>query len=151
MNIARIDPADSRVRILLEQSDAYMATLYPPHSNHMEDVGALQQPNVLFVGALFDADLAGCGAVKTMDDDGVYGEIKRVFVAPSYRGRGISRAIMETLERHLAEIGVPLARLEMGGLQPEALGLYRRMGYAERPPFGKYRPDPQSLFMEKRL
>jgi putative acetyltransferase len=151
VNIAKIDPADARVRLLLEQSDAYMATLYPPESNHMEDVEALRQHNVLFVGASIDAELAGCGAVKTMRDDGVYGEIKRVFVAPGYRGRGISRAIMEVLERHLIEHGVPLSRLEMGALQPEALGLYRRLGYRERPPFGKYQPDPQSLFMEKKL
>jgi putative acetyltransferase len=151
MNIAKIDPADPRVRVLLEQSDAYMATLYPPQSNHMEDVEALRQPNVFFVSASIDADVAGCGAVKTMDDDGIYGEIKRVFVSPQFRGCGISRAIMEALEHHLAEQGVPLARLEMGALQPEALGLYRRLGYQERKPFGKYQPDPQSLFMEKQL
>jgi putative acetyltransferase len=151
MNIAKIDPADPRVRVLLEQSDAYMATLYPPQSNHMEHVEALRQQNVFFIGASIDADIAGCGAVKTMHDDGVYGEIKRVFVAPEFRGCGISRAIMEALERHLIEHGVRLARLEMGALQPEALGLYRRLGYQERAPFGKYQPDPQSLFMEKRL
>jgi putative acetyltransferase len=146
-----MDPADPRARVLLDQSDAYMATLYPPQSNHMEGVEALQQANVLFVGACIGADLAGCGAVKTMCDDGVYGEIKRVFVPPSFRGRGISRAIMDFLERYLTEQGVPLARLEMGALQPEAMGLYRRLGYLERPPFGKYQLDPQSLFMEKRL
>ncbi len=151
MKIAKIDPADPRVRALLEQSDAYMATLYPPQSNHMEDVEALRKPNVFFVSASIDADIAGCGAVKTMHDDGVYGEIKRVFVAPKFRGRGISRAIMQALEHHLTEQRVPLARLEMGGRQPEALGLYRRLGYQERKPFGKYQPDPQSLFMEKQL
>jgi putative acetyltransferase len=151
MKIVTMDPADARVRVLLEQSDAYMATLYPPQSNHMEDVEALRKRNVFFVGACIDADIAGCGAVKTMRDDGVYGEIKRVFVAPEYRGRGISRAIMEALEHHLIEQGVPLSRLEMGARQPEALGLYRRLGYRERPPFGKYQVDPQSLFMEKRL
>ena len=151
MKIVKMDPADARVRVLLEQSDAYMATLYPPESNHMEDVESLRQQNVYFVGASIDAVIAGCGAVKTLRDDGVYGEIKRVFVAPQYRGRGISRAIMELLERHLIEHGVPLSRLEMGALQPEALGLYRRLGYLEREPFGKYQPDPLSLFMEKRL
>jgi putative acetyltransferase len=146
-----MDPADPRARALLDQSDAYMATLYPPQSNHMEGVEALRQANVFFVGACIGADLAGCGAVKTMRDDGVYGEIKRVFVPPSFRGRGISRAIMDFLECYLVEQGVPLARLEMGALQPEAMGLYRRLGYLERPPFGNYQVDPLSLFMEKRL
>jgi putative acetyltransferase len=151
VNIEKMDPADPRVRVLLEQSDAHMATLYPPQSNHMEGVEALRQANVLFVGACIGADVAGCGAVKILRDDGVYGEIKRVFVPPTFRGRGISRAIMDFLERYLVLQGVPLARLEMGALQPEAMGLYRRLGYLERPPFGKYQMDPQSLFMEKRL
>jgi putative acetyltransferase len=146
-----MDPADPRVRVLLDESDAYMNSLYPPQSNHLDGVAALRLPNVFFVGASIDASLAGCGAVKTMGDDGVYGEIKRVFVAPAYRGRGLSAAIMQVLERHLIDRGVPLARLETGTLQPEALGLYRRLGYQERAPFGRYRPDPLSVFMEKRL
>lgn len=151
MKIEPIDPADPRVGVLLAQSDEYLNALYPPASNHLEGVESLQMPNVYFVGASDGDELAGCGAVKTQDDDGVYGEIKRVFVVPSYRGRGVSRAIMDVLERHLVACGVPFARLETGSLQPEALGLYRRLGYVERPPFGKYRPDPLSLFMEKRL
>ncbi|MFI4890810.1 MAG: GNAT family N-acetyltransferase [Steroidobacterales bacterium] len=151
MKIEAMDPADPRVRVLLGQSDAYMSALYPPQSNHLEDVAALRLPNVYFVGASLDTVIAACGAVKTMDDDDKYGEIKRVFVASDYRGRGLSTAIMQVLERHLTDHGVPLARLETGVLQPEALGLYRRLGYVQRPPFGRYQPDPLSVFMEKRL
>jgi putative acetyltransferase len=151
VRIEPIDPADPRARVLLDQSDVYMNALYPPQSNHLEGVEALQLPNVFFVGACIDTVLAGCGAVKTMDDDAVYGEIKRVFVAPHYRGRGLSTAIMQALERHLVDHGVRLARLETGVLQPEALGLYQRLGYVQRPPFGRYRPDELSVFMEKRL
>ncbi|MFI4891744.1 MAG: GNAT family N-acetyltransferase [Steroidobacterales bacterium] len=150
MKIEAMDPADPRVRVLLEQLDAYQSALYPPESNHLEDVAALRLPNVLFVAASLDTVIAACGAVKTMDDD-TYGEIKRVFVAPDYRGRGLSLAIMRVLERHLIDHGVPLARLETGVLQTEALSLYRRLGYAQRAPFGHYQPDPLSVFMEKRL
>ena len=42
-----------------------------------------------------------------------------------------------------------LLRLETGVLQPEALGLYRKLGYRERGPFGAYAADPLSVFMEK--
>jgi putative acetyltransferase len=42
-------------------------------------------------------------------------------------------------------------QLETGTKQPEAIALYRKFGYAERGPFGAYKPDPLSLFMEKRL
>jgi putative acetyltransferase len=51
----------------------------------------------------------------------------------------------------LRSSGIALARLETGIRQPEALGLYRRLGYVERAPFGAYVEDPLSLFMEKRL
>ncbi len=58
---------------------------------------------------------------------------------------------MAALEREAAKLGVTLMQLETGIKQPEAIALYRKLGYAERGPFGTYQPDPLSLFMEKRL
>jgi putative acetyltransferase len=84
-------------------------------------------------------------------DDGIYGEVKRVFVVENCRGRGYSKAIMRRLEAYLTDSGIALARLETGIRQPEAVGLYRRLGYVERAPFGAYASDPLSLFFEKRL
>ena len=78
-------------------------------------------------------------------------EMKRVFVAPAARGKGVARLLMEALEREAAKLGVTLMQLETGIRQPEAIALYRKFGYAERGPFGSYQPDPLSLFMEKRL
>lgn len=149
MHLQPLNPLSVAAGELLALSDAYMAALYPAESNHMESPEALARPNVCFVGAWLEDTLVGCGAVKVMDDDGTYGEIKRVFVRDAHRGRGISRALMQHLENHLIQQDVPLARLETGISQPEALGLYRALGYRERPPFGHYRPDPYSIFMEK--
>jgi putative acetyltransferase len=136
---------------LLALSDDYAAALYPAESNHMESVDVLMQPNVLFLGGYVAGELVACGAVKMLNDDDVYGEIKRVFVVERFRGRGFSRQIMERLEEHLRLQRIPLSRLETGVKQPEALGLYRRLGYLERAPFGKYQIDPLSVFMEKRI
>ncbi len=151
MNIQVISPDDEQAKDLIRQSDELMASLYPAESNHLEDVEALKKPNVLFVGVYEGAELAGCGAVKMLNDDGDYGEIKRVFVSPGYRGKGISVEIMNFLEHHLRQSGIHLARLETGVKQPEALGLYKKLGYVERGPFGAYREDPLSVFMEKSL
>jgi len=151
MHIKPIDPLSPEAQALIAQSDAYMTALYPAESNHLESAEALRQPHVLFVGAHVDGALVGCGAVKTLDDDGTYGEIKRVFVLDAHRGKGLSKAIMQTLESHLKAGGVGLARLETGIHQPEALGLYAKLGYAAREPFGAYAPDPLSVFMEKPL
>jgi putative acetyltransferase len=149
MKIATLNPAAPAARALIGQLDALQQALYPPESNHLDGVEALQAPNALFLGAWLGDEVVGCGAVKTLEDDGRYGEIKRLIVAAPFRGRGVSKAIMAALEAHLVERGIASARLETGTRQPEAIGLYRRLGYRERGPFGRYRSDPLSVFMEK--
>ena len=151
MRIEPTDPESDSAQALIAMSDTYMTALYPAESNHLESASALKAPNVLFLGCFLQDQLVGCGAVKILSDDGRYGELKRVFVLESHRGKGYSKAIMEKLEGHLKTSGIALARLETGIRQPEALGLYKRLGYVERAPFGAYVEDPLSVFMEKRL
>lgn len=151
MQVVPVDPTCAEARQLIALSDAYMSALYPAESNHFESPEALARPNARFLGIHEAGALIACGGVKLMDDDGTYGEIKRVFVLPAQRGRGLSRLIMAALETQLLREGCRLARLETGVAQPAALGLYRALGYVERPPFGAYRPDPLSVFMEKPL
>jgi putative acetyltransferase len=151
MHVTKFDPALPAAQKLIALSDAHMAGLYPSESNHPESVAGLQLPNVLFVGGLVNNELVACGAVKLVHDDGSYGEIKRMFGLDAHRGKGYSKLILQRLEAHLVRAAIKLARLETGIRQPEALGLYRRLGYAERGPFGAYQPDPLSVFMEKQL
>jgi putative acetyltransferase len=146
-----VDPASPAARRLIAMSDAYMAALYPPESNHFDSPESLARPGVHFVGIHAGSELIACGGAKLMEDDGRYGEIKRMFVLPAHRGRGHARAIVAALESWLLAHGVTVARLETGISQPEALGLYQVLGYRDRAPFGAYRPDPLSVFMEKRL
>lgn len=145
------DPGGPAAQRLLALSDRHAIDLYPPESNHLDGVAELRRPNVTFVGAYADSDMIGCGAVKTMEDDERYGEMKRLFVLEQCRGRGVATAIVEYLENCVLDKGIELVRLETGVRQPAALALYRRLGYVERPPFGGYRDDPLSVFMEKRL
>lgn len=151
MNIEPLNPKSTAAQALIAESDAYMAALYPAESNHMESSKALALPNVVFLGGYIEGELVACGAVKTLTDDGTYGEIKRLFVLESHRGKGLSKAIMQRLEAHLKNSGVRIVRLETGIKQPEALGLYNKLAYVERGPFGSYSRDPLSVFMEKRL
>ncbi len=151
MMIEHLDPGDPEAAALIAASDAFYQDLYPPESNHLESAEDLGQPNFLFVGIRVEGRLAACGAAKVMHDDGIYAEIKRVFVLPDCRGRGLSRAIMHYLERELALRGIDVFRLETGVRQPAALGLYAGLGYVERGPFGRYAQDPLSVFMEKRI
>lgn len=151
MRIEALNPDLSAAQSLIAKSDAYLAALYPPESNHLESVDALKRQNVRFLGGYIDTELVACGAVKILADDGLYGEIKRVFVLEAFRGRGFSKIIMQQLEAHLRSKEVFLVRLETGIAQAEALGLYAKLGYVRRQPFGCYKPDSLSVFMEKSL
>jgi putative acetyltransferase len=149
MDIEYLDPDSLEVQALIVVSDAYYVDLYPTESNHLENSDDLKKSNVLFVGCRIDGELVASGAAKIMQDDGSYAEIKRVFVLDSHRGKGLSNRIMRFLETELQSRGVSMFRLETGIKQPEALGLYRKLGYEERGPYGSYGPDPYSVFMEK--
>lgn len=151
MDFRVISPLRDDVCMLIRQLDQYMAGMYPVKSNHFDPIEVLAQPSVHFLGLFEGQILTAIGAVKTMDDDGIYGEIKRVFVSPEYRGYGLAKQIMSGLERHLQSKNINIARLETGIYQPEAIGLYEKLGYAKRRPYGPYQLDPMSLFMEKKL
>lgn len=142
------DPDQPQVRALLAASDALMASLYPPTSNHLLDIDALKRPEVTFVVAREDGRVLGCGALVRSAG---WAELKRMFVPPAARGRGIGRRILLQLERIAIESGIGLLRLETGVSQLEALALYRSAGFAEIAPFGAYAPDPLSVFMEKAI
>lgn len=148
-----LDPDHPDARALIALSEAYMGALYPAESNHFEPPTGLRPPHGGFWGFWLGDVLVGCGGVKvhTPGDEPAYGEIKRLYVLESARGHGAAKRLMAHIEAALQARGVGLARLETGIHQPEAIGLYRRLGYAERGPFGDYAPDPLSLFMEKAL
>jgi putative acetyltransferase len=90
----------------------------------------------------------GCAALVNR---GGYGEVKRMFVEEAGRGRGIGRKLLEQLLMFARMSGLQVLRLETGIHQPEAIALYERAGFTRCEPFGDYRPDPLSLFMEKQL
>jgi putative acetyltransferase len=152
--IARLQIALERARQpevieLVDELDAYQSVLYPPESHHGIDMDALSQPNVLFAVLRGEEGGAmGCGAIVVGKD---YGEIKRMFVRPHFRGRGAAKALLAFLEGEAARVGCTLLMLETGISQPEALALYARCGYARRGPFGDYWNDPLSVFMSKQI
>ncbi len=147
--ISTEDPALPEVRELIEKLDAFLVSLYPPESNHLLSIDALREPNVAFLTARTDQRVVGCGAL--VDHDGEYGELKRMFVLPEFRGFKIGRRILEELESRARSIDLPVIRLETGIDQHNALALYERAGYQRIEPFGDYSDDPLCVYMEKRL
>ena len=134
-------------RELIAELDSYLGTLYPPERNYLLDVESLCSPEVMFFLARCNGAAAGCGAVRRLDANAA--EIKRMFVRPQFRGLGIGRSVLVALEEQARRLGVHVLFLETGIEQPEALTLYAHRGYRRRAPYGKYRDDPSSVFMEK--
>lgn len=142
-------PRQDGVIRLLELSDAYAQSLYPPESNHLLDLASLEKPSVTFFVARNGANIVGCCALVEAGDGTA--EIKRMFVDTDARGLKVASRLMDALEDQAKQKGLSALRLETGIRQPEAISLYRKFGYAEIGPFGEYELDPLSLFMEKRL
>jgi GNAT superfamily N-acetyltransferase/predicted kinase len=78
-------------------------------------------------------------------------EIKRMFVVGSRRGSGFARILMGAAEDIARGAGATRIILETGTEQPEAVALYRAIGYAPIPPYGDYHRDPRSLCFAKEL
>jgi putative acetyltransferase len=142
-------PDTPAARALIDELEAILAPNYPSESRHGYSVEKLLREEVAFFVAFADDVPAGCGGVQLFGAD--YAELKRMYVRPAFRGRGLGRHLVDHLSGHAAERGVTVIRLETGVLQAEAIGLYTSMGFRRIPPFGPYREDPVSLCMERRL
>ena len=147
--IQKAGAREGPVRRLIEELDAYQNMLYPAESNYQLDLETMSQPEMRFYSVAVDGSILGCGGFWLHDD---YAEAKRVYIHPKSRGLGLGRKIMAHIEAEMLREGRRISRLETGISQPEALGLYRAIGYTDCSAFGDYpSDDPFSVFMEKRL
>jgi GNAT superfamily N-acetyltransferase len=148
LQIAPETPDQPEVRQFLQASEDYSAALYPPESNHMLDLSQLLDPAVRFFVARRGGVALGCGSILLGQE---HGELKRFFVADAARGQGVGAGLIAAVERAAHEAGISLLRLETGVYSAPALALYRKAGFVPRTAFAPYKPDPLSVFMEKRL
>ena len=142
-------PDTPDVQLLIEELESHLAPFYPATSRHGYSVEKLIRQGVAFFVTRHDNVPAGCGGVQFYD--GEYGELKRMFVRPQFRGLGLAKLMLNQLEQYTLEHGIHVLRLETGIHQTEAIGLYEAMGYRSIPPFGEYVADPLSRFFEKRI
>jgi putative acetyltransferase len=156
LSIRSTRPDGAEVRALLDELDAYLASLYAPEDNHILDVEALLAPDIVFLGAWQGESLLGCGAFRAMPGEPEtggrpYAEIKRMMVRPAARGQRIGARLLAALEDAARERGLPLGLLETGRDQLEAVRLYERAGYTLHGAFGGYPDNGLSLFYAKAL
>ncbi|GAA3447120.1 GNAT family N-acetyltransferase [Planomonospora venezuelensis] len=106
-------------------------------------------PEAGFLVAVTGGRAVGCGAVQPVD--AATGELKRMYVVPDHRGRGVARSLLKALEDLARARGHAVLRLATGHLQPEAINLYRSSGYEPIPPYGKYVNVPTTFCFAKVL
>jgi putative acetyltransferase len=106
-------------------------------------------PTARYLVAVLGGDAVACGAVQTLDIDTA--ELKRMYVRPAYRGRGIAKRMLRALEEFAASRGHAVVRLETGVYFLESIALYLSSGYRPIPRFGQYLRNEYSRCFEKRL
>jgi GNAT superfamily N-acetyltransferase len=143
--VAREPLSSDDARALIAALDAELTALYPePGSTFLR----LDEADA-FVIARRTGTPVGCGAMRMLEAGTA--EIKRMYVAHDARGAGVGACLLSALESEARALGATRIVLETGPRQPAALGLYRRAGYVEIPPFGEYVGSPLSVCMEKKL
>ena len=106
-------------------------------------------PTGLFLVGVLDGAAVATGGWRRLGSDDA--EIKRMYVAPAARRRGLARRVLSELERTAARAGVARLVLNTGPEQPAAIALYEDAGYAPVPGFGHYACHPGALFFGKTL
>ena len=136
---------------LITALDAGLAELYPPEQRFGPNLKAqhLADGRGTFLVARDDGRAVGCGAVRLLDT--TTAEVKRMYVEPDQRGRGIARAVLANLESVAQQLGARRLVLETGAHSPDAISLYRRGGFTQIDCWGEYATSPTSICMEKRL
>jgi GNAT superfamily N-acetyltransferase len=147
--ISRERPDSDDARLLITELDAYLIPLSPKESRHGYPAEKLLNEDVPFFIIRDNGIPVGCGGVKLFGSD--YGEIKRMYIRPQFRGLGFAKLMLDHLADHARSQGIAILRLETGIAQREATGFYERAGFQLIAPFGEYKPDPLSRFYEKRI
>ena len=103
----------------------------------------------VFLIARIEGRAVGCGALVPMEDKIV--EIKRMFVLPNERGRGVAKKILQTLQAYAQEFDYDRIRLETGIKQPESIALYGKSGFYRVPNFPPFEEDRTAVCFEKQI
>src|SRR5688500_11745002 len=131
IKIVEVSPDSPDAVKLIGELDAHLrAHPYPEQSRHAFSVEKLVLEKVTFFITHYRAELAGCGGIKIFPNE--YGEVKRMWVRPLFRGLGLGKAMLKHLSEYAQSRELNLLRLETGIYEREAIGLYERFGFRRR-------------------
>lgn len=130
--------------------DNFLNELVGGEKNRAEYIPYNKLDDIHDVIVAYDEDIpVGSAGFKKYDDE--CAEVKRVFIKREYRGKGISKKLMELLEERAKKEGYKYLILESGEPLVAAMSLYRKIGYKVTPNYGQYKDMPDSVCMKKEL
>ncbi len=144
ITIARAELTADVSRSLIESLNAELQGTYAePGANHFQlDPGEVAEGRGTFLVVYREGTPIGCGALRVLD--GETAELKRMYVSPALRGKGLGRRLVAALEAEARALGVRRLVLETGVRQTAALALYRATGFRPIPLFGEYCLSPKT-------
>ena len=148
IKIVRTNSANSDFLILVRMLDAELAIRDGDDHAFYSQFNSLEKIRHVVL-AYVDGEPAGCGAIKEYSASTM--EIKRMYVLPDHRRKGIAAMILTELERWAAELSFSKCILETGKKQPEAIELYKKNGYQPIHNYGQYTGVENSVCFEKKI
>jgi GNAT superfamily N-acetyltransferase len=144
ITIARADLTAPTSLALIAALNAELAAMYPePGANHFRlDPDEIAPGKGAFLVVYQEGTPVGCGALRRLDAD--TGELKRMYMSPTLRGRGVGRQLVAALEAEARALGLRRLVLETGTRQHAALALYRKTGFEPIPIYGEYCCSPET-------
>ena len=149
--IAAEDVCSSDATRLISELSAEIACRYnfaDDGSGHFRPEDVAVPRSVFLIGRLSGRAVA-CAAVRPLEGD--VGEVKRMYVEPAARGRGLAKRLLAALEDVARNMGYLALRLETADRQPEAIRLYESAEYHRIEAFDPYVGSVRSICFEKRL
>ena len=149
--VQRADILSATARSLIEALNAELLGRYPEEGacHFRLDATEVADGQGAFLIAFRSGQPVGCGAVRRIETDS--GEVKRMYVVPQERGRGVGWAILNAIQAEARALRLSRLLLETGVRQTEAQALYQRAGFSRIEPFGEYVHSPLSICMAKTL
>jgi putative acetyltransferase len=146
------DPAGPEAMQLVRELSEELGARYRDSGEGAFEPADAKVPRSAFLVAKLEGEPVGCGALRPYGDQEPHvAEIKRMYVKPAVRGRGVSRSILAKLESLARGFGYSVIRLETGLLQPEAIHLYVKAGYTRIARYGIYTQNTMSACFEKKI
>lgn len=151
MDIGRESFESDTVRALADALETELLATYDgdPGSGDLPHASVFEPPGGAFLIGRLAGEAVACGGIARYDE--TTAEIRRMYVVPDARGRGLSRLLLVALEEEARALGYAFVRLETGNRQAAAIGLYVSAGFRPIPRYGPFANDPKSICFEKRL